>query len=138
MVKFFNKHGKKLMTAMLALMLVMTFVVPAYASTKGLYEDWKPDSIAKEIGKGGGADTTEILQKIDEQVANIVGTVRVIAAIFAVIFVIWIGVVFLTSGGNPQRLVQVKTQIVLFFLSLVCIFMAEPIVRFFLSWVVKH
>lgn len=135
MRKFFYKHGKKLVAAMMALVFLLSFASAAYA-TDQLYDKYKPkEGIAEEIHKENSSDQKQILEDIDRQVANIVGTVRVIAAIFAVIFVIWIGIVFLTSGGNPQRLMQVKTQIALFFVSLICIFMAEGIVRFFLSWV---
>lgn len=137
MRKFISSHGRHIVAILTVMMIVLGFVGAAYASAiDEIYNDHK-GNISDKIKSDGSTDDREILRKIDEQVSNIVATVRVIATIAAVVFVIWIGIVFITSGGHPQRLMQIKTQIVLFFVSLICIFMAEPIVRFVLSWFSK-
>lgn len=103
-----------------------------------IYEHWSGKSVGEQISQSGSdADALQILREIEQQVSNVVATIRVIATIAAVIFFIWLGVVFFTSGGNPQRLAQAKTQVAMFFVSLICIFAAEPIVRFILSWFMK-
>ncbi len=136
MLKFVKSYNKQLIAILTVMVLVLGFTGTAFA-IDGLYDQFEDggSKISDRIQDGGnGADEKEILRKIDEQVSSIVTTVRVIATIFAVVFVIWIGITFVTSGGHPQRLMQIKSQIVLFFLSLVFIFLAEPIVRFVLSW----
>lgn len=133
MRKFIKSHGKQMAVVLTVLMLFLSFANSAYA-IDDIYEKHKKGNISDKIKSGNNLDETEILKKIDDQVSNIVATVRVIATIAAVVFVIWLGIIFFTSGGNPQRLMQAKTQVAMFFLSLVCIFLAEPIVRFILSW----
>lgn len=134
MMKFIRNYGKQLVTILTVMVLVLGFTGTAFA-IDSLYNELEGEgNISDRIQTGSGADEKEILTKIDEQVSSIVTTVRVIATIFAVVFIIWIGITFVTSGGHPQKLMQIKSQIVLFFLSLVFIFMAEPIVRFVLSW----
>lgn len=130
---------KKTIIMMLLIVMVLSlFAAPAFAdksSVEDLYESIKKDSIAGEITtQQGGPSETEILQKIDERVSAIVATVRVLSTIFAVIFLIWMGIIFFTAGNNPQKLMGAKTQIVFFFISMLFIFLAEPIVRFVLSW----
>lgn len=137
MNKMLKKHNKKIIALLTVMILMLGFTAVAYANGDGagkLYDDVKKNSIADQIRKGGNVNEKEILDKFDRQVSNVVTTVRVIAAISAVIFVIWLGIIFITSGGNPQRLAQAKTQVVMFFISMICIFLAEPIVRFVLSW----
>jgi hypothetical protein len=126
---------------LLASILIIVFLVCGIAAPVAAGNLWdtirdQTRSIGESIvpGAGGDQDAEEIISQVETQITNIVVTVRVIAAIAAVIFVIWIGIVFFTSGGNPIRLAQAKTQVALFFVSLICIFAAEPIVRFILSW----
>jgi hypothetical protein len=127
----------KFLLSVLVMMVLVCGIAAPVAATP-LYDEIKDqtDKVGESIvpGAGGDQDAEEIISQVETQITNIVVTVRVIAAIAAVIFVIWIGIVFFTSGGNPIRLAQAKTQVALFFVSLICIFAAEPIVRFILSW----
>jgi len=128
-----------LSAVLLIVLLIMLCAGPVFAS-KGvddIYNYWSKKRVGEQIGPGGSeADALQILREIEKQISNVVATVRVIATIAAVIFIIWLGIIFFTSGGNPQRLAQAKVQVAMFFVSLICIFAAEPIVRFILSWFV--
>jgi len=128
-------------TALLLVALLTLTATPVFANPDGggvgdLYDRLDQGSIADQItpGQGANLDETEILQKIDERVSSVVATVRVLATIFAVIFMIWMGFIFFTAGGNPHKLADAKTQIIFFFVSMLFIFAAEPIVRFVMSW----
>jgi len=129
-----NKHLALLLSIMLLSVAMICGTVSA--DVRDMYEEFQGGgSITDRITPGGGqADAAEILATIEEQVSSGVAALRVIATIFSVVFIIWIGIIFFTSGGNPARLVTAKTQILLLFIALFCIFAAEPIVRFILSW----
>lgn len=135
---------KRFITTLLLVSILVLIATPVFANTntgrsgvEDLYDKLDDrGSIAEQIlpGAGGGQSETQILSRIDERVSDVVATVRVIATMFAVVFFIWMGFIFFTAGGNPHKLVEAKTQIVMFFISMLCIFAAEPIVRFVLSW----
>lgn len=142
------EHKKKLTSTLLVLFVAMIMVVgyTGFVSASGSSPLWGDmqqvggdeglgSSIAPSAG-GGDEAAGEVIGKIENQVTSMIVTIRVLAAIAAVIFVIWIGIIFFTSGGNPMKLAAAKTQIGLFFAALVLIFAAEPIVRFILSWFV--
>ncbi len=134
---------KEIVAIVLMCVLLLVFASAVYAAPNGgasnLYDELKNQrqgTVADQINPANGSsgDTKEILNAIDDKVSQIVTTVRVIATIGAVVFVIWLGIIFFTSGGDPRTLANAKTQVGLFFVSLICIFLAEPIVRFILSW----
>jgi len=129
---------KKIITTVLLVTIISMLAAPVFADGSGmgsLYDRIKKPSIAEEIiPQGGGSNETQILELIDEKVSSIVATVRVLATIFAVIFLIWMGLIFFTAGNNPQKLMGAKTQMAFFFISMLLIFLAEPIVRFVMSW----
>lgn len=131
-------YKNTLVTVLVFLLVFVFFVNVVFADdVDDIYEKMKEKSkIAEQIGPdaASGKNATEILSEIEEKVSNGVATVRVVATIFAVVFFIWMGFVLFLSSGNPQKLSQVKLQFTMFCLSLICIFMAEPIVRFILSW----
>jgi hypothetical protein len=134
---------KRVISVLLLVSILLLIATPVFANqntgrtgVEDLFDRLDRGSIADQISPnaGGGQDEAEILRQIDERISNIVATVRVLATIFAVVFFIWMGFIFFTAGGNPHKLVEAKTQIVMFFISMLCIFAAEPIVRFVLSW----
>ncbi len=137
---------KTIVLAILLIVIVSLISAPVFAtgdeetpggsSVEELYTRMKgTDSLTERItSQEDGPTETQILSMIDERISHIVATVRVLATIFAVIFLIWMGLVFFTAGNNPQKLMGAKTQLVFFFISMLMIFLAEPIVRFVLSW----
>ena len=96
MSKMLKKHNKKIIALLAVMILMLGFTAVAYANDGAgkLYDDVKKNSIADQIRKGSNVNEKEILDKFDKQVSNVVTTVRVIAAISAVIFVIWLGIFY--------------------------------------------
>lgn len=127
---------KKLAACFLAVIFLMISLAPAaFADTRDLYDRFRPEGgIINQVTTDAEYDEIAILEQIDEKVSNVVATVRVVFTILAVIFVIWVGIIIFTSGSNPQKLASAKTYAVLFLVSTLCIFAAEPIARFVLSW----
>ncbi len=125
---------------LICFLLIVSFAGVVFANKSAveeIYDEFAGKSIAEQIKPGENRDATAILVEIEQKISAVVATVRVIATIFAVMFFIWIGLVFFTAGGSPQKLMGAKTQVAMFFVSMLCIFAAEPIVRFVLSWFIS-
>ena len=81
--------------------------------------------------QSGGANA--FTGEVDRIAGTVVGLVRGIAGIAAVIFLIWAGSAFWTAGGNPQALAQAKNQIIYFLVAVVLVMGAERIVGLLFS-----
>ncbi|NSW82757.1 MAG: TrbC/VirB2 family protein [Syntrophothermus sp.] len=64
---------------------------------------------------------------------TIVDALRQIAAVAAVIFVVWAGYLFWTGGGNPQKLAMAKDRVLWFLVAMLFVFGAEKIVGFIIK-----
>ncbi|RJX20612.1 MAG: hypothetical protein C4570_03650 [Ammonifex sp.] len=84
---------------------------------------------AELLGKVQQSANQEALtQEVDTIGTNIVGFIRGIFGVLAVIFVIWAGFAAWGSSGDPQRIAQAKRIAAGFIVCLICVFAAEKIV----------
>lgn len=103
---------------LISLAILTTITQPVYAGDQSLTES------LKDATSSGGED---IIQKVDEGGYKAVNTIRSVAIVAAVIFLVWAGIIFWGAGGNPAKISEAKSKLIWFFVALVFIFMAENI-----------
>lgn len=134
------KHRKKivlfLITITIGILISFSYADIAYADIWSRMESPNREVGNALIPSGSASGQPEVVTTMDRVIGITVTVVRTIAALVAVLFVVWIGFIFLTSGGDAMRIASAKTQIVIFLISVIIVFMTEPIVRFVLNWFV--
>lgn len=135
-----SKRKKQVFSA-IQVMLAVVLMLGAFVATSGdlsasTLDQFTPGNslIDEATSRGGGRGADEIITEIDEQVRNLVGIVRALAIIGAIVFILWTGIVLFTSGGDPRKLATLKTSITLFFISMILFFSSEAVVRLIVSW----
>lgn len=107
---------------------IMILTVVSFLSTTVFMQSAYASPANKLTESLGTTDSRiDIIDKVDEGGYKIVETVRSIAIVAAVIFIVWAGIVFWGAGGNPGKISEAKGKLIWFFIALVFIFMAENI-----------
>jgi len=105
-------------TLLSMLTLTIICVTSAYAGT---------DKLTDSLKEATSSGTEDIIEKVDEGGFKAVTTIRSVAIVAAVIFLVWAGIIFWGAGGNPGKISEAKSKLIWFFIALVFIFMAENI-----------
>jgi len=107
--------------------LVMLVVFAASLALAGVASAQNQgQSITEQVKAAQDGQTLK--QEVDKVGSNIVGFVRGVFGVLAVIFVIWAGLAFWGAGGDPNRIAQAKRLAAGFVICLICVFAAEKIV----------
>lgn len=109
-----NSIKVKLLATILLLVFTLSFVSPAFA-----------ERLTDQIKNAQGDNIVDVA---DESGYAIVDTIRQLAVVGAIVFIIWAGIVFAGSGGNDRKISQAKTMLGVFLVCLILIFKAESIV----------
>lgn len=106
-------------------LLIVTSLLTALC-VQSAYADGEKltDSLEDVLSSSSGQD---IVEKVDEGGFKAVTTLRSIAIVAAVLFLVWAGVIFWGAGGNPGKISEAKSKLIWFFVALIFIFMAENI-----------
>lgn len=103
--------------AVFILSLVLLAPQPAFAS-----------GVVDKINQADDFDN-----KLNMATDNIIGFLRKIGLLLAVVMLIWAGITFAARGGNPQALLEMKGRLIAAALGIFLIFGAEIVVKFFTS-----
>ncbi|PTQ51906.1 MAG: hypothetical protein HSCHL_0982 [Hydrogenibacillus schlegelii] len=83
------------------------------------------------VSKVTGAE--DFNSKLDTATDNIIGFLRKIGLLLAVVMLIWAGITFAARGGNPQALLDMKGRLIAAAVGIFLVFGAEMVVKFFTS-----
>ena len=83
-----------------------------------------------QVSKATGADDT-----VDVEVQNLIQNALIIVGLVAVVYGIYGGVLMMTAGGDEEKVKKGRTIIIQVLIGIVVIFLANSIIRWFLSTV---
>lgn len=110
-----------LVTAVLVLALFLFAPHPALASST--------NSTNGVLNKIQTANDFE--NKVDNAANEVIGVLRKVGLLLAVIMLVWAGITFAARGGNPQALLDMKGRLIAAAVGLFLVFGAEMIVNLF-------
>jgi len=84
-----------------------------------------PESLKDRVNQHGD---TALAEQIDNICAKIVGFIRGIFSVLAVVFVIWAGFAAWGAAGDPVKIALAKRMAAGFIVCLICVYSAERIV----------
>lgn len=113
--------GVALLAALLAACLVPALAGHALAAEGGI------------AGKVKGYSSESFAGEVDALAGRVVGFVRGIAGVAAVLFLIWFGFTLFGAGDDPHKKAAAKSRFVYFLLALILVMGAERIVGLILS-----
>jgi hypothetical protein len=124
----------KLMAVLsVACLLAVCAPVAAHAA----YDPFKPDNNDASVCTKNGAQSSICQAGTEDPIAGPNGAIikatnilSAVAAIVAVIFVVWGGVKYVTSGGDSSGVASAKQTIIAALIGLILAFLARPIVSF--------
>lgn len=104
-------------TTLIALLLILFYlsITPAFA-----------DSVIDQVKQN--LNSSDLVTNVDTIAANVITFVRSLAALAAVIFLVWAGIIFWVNGRDARAMAEAKTQLVVFVIALFLIMGAEQIV----------
>ncbi len=114
---------KKILAGAMVMAATAMFVLPAAVSTVSAetIDDLQIDVIAEDVGWGG---------TLGGMISGIIGIVMGFLGIIAVLIILWGGFIWMTAGGEPDKVEKAKKMIYSGIIGLVIIFAAYAIASF--------
>jgi len=101
------------------LLLTLLFVFIAFAPAQA---DGVIDQVQQNLDDSG------LVTNVDTIAGNVITFVRSLAALAAVVFLVWAGIIFWVNGRDARAMAEAKTQLVVFVVALFLIMGSEQIV----------